>query len=64
MSLHSIITALDLKNLTDPKAFEASQPTSVYASDLLSCVMASAQAGESGYAACTSTSWRSPLCWT
>ena len=46
MSLHSIITALDLKNLTDPKAFEASQPTSVYASDLLSCVMASAQAGE------------------
>jgi len=45
MSLQAIITALDLKNLTDPKDFEASQPTSVYASDLLSCVMAGAQAG-------------------
>ena len=46
MTLQEIITALQLKPLTQPKDFAAITPTSGYASDLLSCVMAGAkQAG-------------------
>ena len=45
MSLQSIIDTLDLKILTSSDDLKPAQPTSVYASDLLSCVMAGAQAG-------------------
>jgi hypothetical protein len=42
MTLQDIIDQLDLKVLTDPKDFRQIKPSSGYASDLLSCVMASA----------------------
>ena len=43
MDLQSIIDRLDLKLLTEPKDFTGIVPTSGYASDLLSCVMAGAK---------------------
>lgn len=43
MTLQEIIDQLDLKLLTDRKDFDRVIPTSGYASDLLSCVMASAR---------------------
>jgi imidazolonepropionase-like amidohydrolase len=43
MTLQEIITKLDLKLLTDKKNFNDMEPTSGYASDLLSCVMAGAK---------------------
>ncbi len=43
MTLQEIITLLDLKLLTDHKNFDDVVPSSGYASDLLSCVMASAK---------------------
>ena len=45
MTLQDIIDTLDLSLLTEPKDFTAIQPTSGYASDLLSCVMAGAKHG-------------------
>jgi len=43
MTLEEIITKLDLKLLTQPKDFSHISPSSGYASDLLSCVMAGAK---------------------
>lgn len=43
MTLQEIIDQLNLKVLTTKKNFSMSKPTSGYASDLLSCVMAGAQ---------------------
>lgn len=43
MNLQDIITNLKLDVLTDPKQFEIVEPSSVYAADLLSCVMAGAE---------------------
>ena len=43
MTLQDIIEKLDLALLTDRKEFETIEPTSGYASDLLSCVMAGAK---------------------
>lgn len=43
MTLQEIIQKLDLKVLTGKKDFTAITPTSGYASDLLSCVMAGAK---------------------
>ncbi len=43
MTLQEIIDRLDLKVLTEPKDFHSVHPTSGYASDLLSCVMAGAK---------------------
>jgi len=43
MTLQEIIQQLNLKLLTDKKDFSQVIPSSGYASDLLSCVMASAQ---------------------
>ncbi len=43
MDLQEIINRLDLKVLTAPKEFSKINPSSGYASDLLSCVMAGAQ---------------------
>jgi hypothetical protein len=43
MTLQDIIDELDLKLLTQEKDFAGIEPTSGYASDLLSCVMAGAQ---------------------
>lgn len=43
MNLQNIIETLDLKVLTEAKDFTSILPTSGYASDLLSCVMAGAQ---------------------
>ncbi|MFZ6029287.1 MAG: DRTGG domain-containing protein [Chloroflexota bacterium] len=43
MTLQEIIDRLNLKILTTPKNFHAITPSSGYASDLLSCVMAGAQ---------------------
>jgi predicted transcriptional regulator len=43
MTLQEIIDALDLTVLTEPKDFSDLVPTSGYASDLLSCVMAGAK---------------------
>jgi hypothetical protein len=43
MTLQEIIDQLDLKLLTDEKDFNQIAPTSGYASDLLSCVMAGAK---------------------
>ena len=45
MDLQSIIDQLELRLLTEPKDFAEITPTSGYASDLLSCVMAGAQHG-------------------
>jgi len=42
-TLQDIIGTLDLKVLTEPKDFQQVTPTSGYASDLLSCVMAGAK---------------------
>jgi hypothetical protein len=42
MNLEEIISELDLTLLTRPKNFAALNPSSGYASDLLSCVMAGA----------------------
>jgi hypothetical protein len=42
MNIQEIITALDLRVITTPKDFSSIVPTSGYASDLLSCVMAGA----------------------
>lgn len=44
MNLQKIIETLDLKPLTEPQDYSQISPTSGYASDLLSCVMAGAQA--------------------
>jgi imidazolonepropionase-like amidohydrolase len=43
MNLQQIIDHLDLKPLTQPISYTEVQPTSGYASDLLSCVMAGAK---------------------
>jgi hypothetical protein len=43
MTLNEVIEKLDLKLLTESKDFETIEPTSGYASDLLSCVMAGAK---------------------
>jgi hypothetical protein len=43
MNLQNIIEHLGLKILTEPKDFSSTIPTSGYASDLLSCVMAGAK---------------------
>jgi predicted transcriptional regulator len=43
LTLQDIINALDLQVLTNPKGFQQVIPTSGYASDLLSCVMAGAK---------------------
>jgi len=43
MTLQEIIDQLNLMVLTDTKNFKDIQPSSGYASDLLSCVMAGAQ---------------------
>ncbi len=43
MDLQTIIDRLELKLLTEPKDFAGVVPTSGYASDLLSCVMAGAK---------------------
>ena len=48
LTLQDIVDNLDLKTLTDPKEFQQVTPTSGYASDLLSCVMAGAK-GQSGW---------------
>lgn len=45
MNLQEIIRDLDLSVYTKPKDFAAVTPTGGYASDLLSCVMAGAKAG-------------------
>ncbi len=45
ITLQNIIEALDLKVLTNQQDFNQSFPTSGYASDLLSCVMAGAKNG-------------------
>lgn len=45
MTLQEIIAKLDLKVLTQPKDFAATQPSGGYASDLLSCVMAGSKPG-------------------
>jgi hypothetical protein len=42
MTLQEIIEKLNLRLLTEPKNFNQITPTSGYASDLLSCVMAGA----------------------
>lgn len=43
MNLQDIITELKLETLTNPKEFNLVEPSSVYAADLLSCVMAGAE---------------------
>lgn len=43
MNLLDIITELKLNVLTSQKEFDLVEPTSVYAADLLSCVMAGAE---------------------
>jgi len=43
MNLKDIITELKLDVLTSPKELDLVEPTSVYAADLLSCVMAGAE---------------------
>jgi len=43
MELQSIIDALELEVITEPKIFSEVVPTSGYISDLLSCVMAGAK---------------------
>ena len=43
MTLQDIIDQLDLKLLTDQRDFDQMTPSSGYASDLLSCVMAGAR---------------------
>jgi len=43
MNLEDIITELKLEVLTSPKQFNLVEPTSGYAADLLSCVMAGAE---------------------
>lgn len=43
MDLQTIIDQLDLRLLSEPKDFSEVKPTSGYASDLLSCVMAGAK---------------------
>jgi hypothetical protein len=43
MNLQQIIEKLNLKPLTQPENFDAIIPSSGYASDLLSCVMAGAK---------------------
>lgn len=43
MDLQTIIDQLDLRLLSEPKDFTEVKPTSGYASDLLSCVMAGAR---------------------
>jgi len=43
LTLQDIIATLELKILTEPKDFQQVTPTSGYASDLLSCVMAGAK---------------------
>ena len=45
MTLQEIINQLNLKVLTGPDDYPAITPTSGYASDLLSCVMAGAKHG-------------------
>ncbi|GAB4557536.1 MAG: hypothetical protein Kow0047_01930 [Anaerolineae bacterium] len=45
MTLQEIIQRLNLRVLTEPKAWDAVVPTGGYASDLLSCVMAGARHG-------------------
>ena len=45
MDLQSIIDHLELRLLSEPKDFTQIVPTSAYASDLLSCVMAGAKKG-------------------
>ncbi len=45
MNLQQVIESLDLKVLTRPRDFRRVVPTSGYASDLLSCVMAGAKNG-------------------
>lgn len=43
MNLYKIITDLDLEVLTETKDFGSIEPSSVYAADLLSCVMSGAE---------------------
>jgi hypothetical protein len=43
MNLEDIVTELKLEVLTNQKDFNLVEPTSVYAADLLSCVMAGAE---------------------
>jgi hypothetical protein len=45
MTLQDLITKLNLRVLTTPKDFNTIIPQGGYASDLLSCVIAGAQAG-------------------
>jgi len=45
MTLQELIVKLNLKVFTAPKDFSALRPSSGYASDLLSCVMAGAKPG-------------------
>ena len=45
MTLQDLITKLNLRALTAPKDFNTIIPQGGYASDLLSCVIAGAQAG-------------------
>jgi hypothetical protein len=45
MTLQDLIRQLNLSIFTEPKGFSTVQPSGGYASDLLSCVMAGAKAG-------------------